>query len=206
MFFWIFHWVELTVVERWITCGMTYSQLPRDCMGLGNGVSERGCEGGPVGPSQHAHPWIGLFAWSPLGKMMVFCPNKDYHHRSFSEEFVPQTRAGSAVPLVQCHHRWGHTHGFGLLSRGCSLTSTDGSILFSTHNDILLFPLSHSGCDFSFGSRWQKKFHCSQNTSGFWIQLLSKRLPLTSFSTQSLSQGSGAKTRTSPPWVSLLLS
>ena len=73
--------------------------------------------------------------------------------------------------------------------------STDKITLLNPPNDCLLSFLSRFGCDSSFGSRWRKKSHYSQNSSGFWIQLLSKRLPLTSFNTQSLSQGSGAEIR-----------
>lgn len=83
----------------------------------------------------------------------------------------------------------------GLLSRGACSPSDGRRALFSPPNDCLLSSLSHFGCGSSFGSRWRKKSHYSRNTSGFWIQLLSKRLPLTSFSTRSPSQGSGAEIR-----------
>lgn len=72
---------------------------------------------------------------------------------------------------------------------------TDKRTLLTTPNDCVLSFLSHSGCNSSFGSRWRKKSHYSQNISGSWIQLLSKRPLLTSFNTQSLSRGSGAEIR-----------
>lgn len=99
---------------------------------------------------------------------------------------------------MHAHTGWqprGDSHSVAWLWGVAVSPSTDWMTLLNTPHDCLLSFLSHFGCDSSFGSRWQRKSHYSQNISGFWIQSLSKRLPLTSCNIQSLSQGSGAEIR-----------
>ena len=175
-------------------------------------------------PALHT-PGLALFASLPWSKWWLSTlkrlPPQVRPWRISSK----QTRAASAVSvLVQCHlHQSGplelpfwveianlRRSGTVLYIEGMPAGGYDHSLACSpgeafspsvirwwliTPNDCLFSFLSHFGYDSSFGSRWQKKSHCSQKISGFWIQLLSKRLRLTSFSTQSLSQGSGAEIR-----------